>query len=213
MRLGFVSAAVWVSTKGAQGSPREDIEGSNPSSPASPPRLRTPRRGTLAAVAAAGVLAAGCTGAASAAATPAATPALAANVEPVATPAPTAKPTPLPTAAIVVVTPVPGAPDSKVVDQLSSLDAKWSKTVLTAPAGKLWHVAVNATDPLGMHNFTLTSGPAVEQRLFQSRTFGVGLHTFEAARPNRVRRMAVPRTSGRTSRPCRSSGPPAISNE
>ena len=94
-------------------------------------------------------------------------------------PAPTAKPTPSPTAAIVVVTPVPDAPDSKVVDQLSSLDAKWSKTVLTAPAGKLWHVAVNATDPLGMHNFTLTSGPAVEQRLFQSRSFGVGLHTFD----------------------------------
>jgi plastocyanin len=142
-------------------------------------RSRSLRRGTLAAVAAVGILAAGCTGAAPEAATPAATPALAANVEPVATPAPTAKPTPSPTAAIVVVTPVPNAEESNVVDQLESLDAKWSKTVLTAPAGKLWHVAVDATDPLGMHNFTLTSGPAVEQRLFQSRSFGVGLHTFD----------------------------------
>ena len=137
------------------------------------------RRGTLAAVAAVGILAAGCTGAAPPAATPAATPVLAANVAPVSTPAPTAKPTPAPTAAIVVVTPVPGAEDSKVVDQLSSLDAKWSKTVLTAPAGKAWHVAVNATDPLGKHNFTITSGPAVEQRIFQSPTFGVGVHTFD----------------------------------
>jgi plastocyanin len=142
-------------------------------------RFRTPRRGVLWAIAAAGLLAAACTGAAPAATAPAATPIPAASVAAVVTPAPTAKPTPSPTTAIVVVTPVPGAPDSKVVDQLSSLDAKWSKTVLTAPAGKLWHVAVNATDPLGMHNFTITSGPAVEQRLFQSRTFGVGLHTFD----------------------------------
>jgi plastocyanin len=141
-------------------------------------RFRNPRRRVLWAIAAAGVLAAGCTGAAPAA-TPPATPVLAANVAPVATPAPTAKPTPSPTAAIVVVTPVPGAPDSNVVDQLASLDAKWSKTVLTAPAGKVWHVSVDATDPLGTHNFTLTSGPAVEQRLFQSPKFGIGVHKFD----------------------------------
>jgi len=140
---------------------------------------RNLRRGALAAMAAVGILAAGCTGAAPAVATPAATPVLAANVAPVVTPAPTAKPTPSPTAAIVVVTPVPAAVDSHVVDQLASLDAKWSKTVLTAPAGKVWHVSVTATDPLGMHNFTITSGPAVAQRIFQSPKFGIGVHTFD----------------------------------
>jgi len=141
-------------------------------------RSRNLRRGALAALAAIGIIATGCTAAAPAA-TPAATPVLAAKVAPVATPAPTAKATPSPTVAIVVVTPVPGAPDSNVVDQLASLDAKWSKTVLTAPAGKVWHVSIDATDPLGMHNFTLTSGPAVEQRLFQSPRFGIGVHKFD----------------------------------
>ena len=156
MRLGFVSAAVWVSTKGAQGSPQErtskvQILPHQPVLPVSGRRaaerwrpLRQPASWLRAAQGR--------------------------RQRPprrrrhrrsprtsnrLLTPAPTAKPTPSPTAAIVVVTPVPGAPDSKVVDQLSSLDAKWSKTVLTAPAGKLWHVAVNATDPLGMHNFTI----------------------------------------------------------
>ena len=142
-------------------------------------RSRNLRGGALAAVAAAGILAAGCTGAAPAAATPAATPALAANVAPVATPAPTAKPTPSPTAAIVVVTPVPGAEESNVVDQVSSVGVTWVPTMLTAPAGKTWHVSIDATDPLGQHNFTITSGPAVEQRIFQSPKFGVGQHTLD----------------------------------
>jgi len=142
---------------------------------------RNLRRGALAAMAAVGILAAGCTGAAPAA-TPAATPVLEASVAPVATPAPSAKPIPSPSpsaAAIVVVTPVPGAEESNVVDQVSSVGVTWSPSALTAPAGKAWHVSVNATDPLGFHNFTITSGPAVEQRIFQSPKFGVGVHKFD----------------------------------
>ena|SRR5690349_17882845 len=136
-------------------------------------------RALLAAVAAAGVLAAGCTGAAPPAATPAAaTPIPAASAAAVATRSPSAEPTPSPIA-IVVVTPVPDATDSHVVDQLQSLDAKWSKTELTAPAGQAWHVSIDAKDPLGIHNFTIISGPAVEQRIFQSPKFGVGQHTFD----------------------------------
>jgi len=144
-------------------------------------RSRNLRGGALAAVAAAGILAAGCTGAAPAAATPAATLVLEASVAPVATQAPTVAPapTPSPSAAMVVVTPVPGAEASKVVDQVSSVGVTWVPTMLTAPAGKTWQVAIDATDPLGQHNFTITSGPAVEQRIFQSPKFGVGQHTLD----------------------------------
>jgi len=140
-----------------------------------PPNLR---RCLLSAIAA-GILAAGCAAATPPAATPASTPVSAPSVAAVATPSPSVRPPPSPTAAIVLVTPVPGATDSNVVDQLASLDAKWSKTTLTAPAGQGWHVAIDARDPLGMHNFTITSGPATEQRIFQSPKFGFGPHTFD----------------------------------
>ena len=140
----------------------------------SPRRLR---HGALAAITIVGVLAAGCAGP-GATPTAAPTPIPVASVAAVDTPPPTAKPTPSP-AAIVVVTPVPDAPDSGVTDQLESLDAKWSLAELTAPAGKTWHVSIDAKDPLGMHNFTITSGPATEQRIFQSPKFGFGPHTFD----------------------------------
>jgi hypothetical protein len=100
-------------------------------------------------------------------------------------PSPTASATPSPTVAIVNITPIPGAPDSKVVLQLTAKGAKWSVSSLDAPAGKVWHVQIDDQDTTGggfgvaRHNFTVASGSTVPERIFQSPNFEIGTWTYD----------------------------------
>lgn len=81
-------------------------------------------------------------------------------------------PTPSPSVAIVKITPIAGAPDSKVVVQQVAAHTRWNPTDLNAPAGKVWHVKIDAQDGGNQHhNFTIASGPTFEERIFQTRTF------------------------------------------
>lgn len=97
----------------------------------------------------------------------------------------TASAPPSPTVAVVKITPIPGAPDSKVVLQLTAKGAKWSVSGLDAPAGKVWHVQIDDQDTTGSgfgvarHNFTVASGPTVPERIFQSPNFEIGTWTYD----------------------------------
>jgi plastocyanin len=96
-----------------------------------------------------------------------------------ATPSAAASPSPSPTVAIVKVTPIPGAPDSKIVVQLVAAHAKWDLSTLTAPAGKTWHVKIDNQETFLKHNFTVASGKTVAERIFQSPNFGFGTSAFD----------------------------------
>lgn len=88
-------------------------------------------------------------------------------------------PAPAPTAAIVKVTPIPGAPDSGLVVQLTAKTDLWSVSRLDAPPGVGWQIQINDADG-GTHNFTVASGPTVPERIFMSTRFElVGSVTFD----------------------------------
>lgn len=97
----------------------------------------------------------------------------------------TASATLSPTPVVTKVTPIPGAPDSKVVLHLTAKGAKWSVESLDAPAGKVWHVEIDDQDTTGSgfgvarHNFTVASGPTVPERIFQSPNFEMGTWTYD----------------------------------
>lgn len=95
---------------------------------------------------------------------------------------PSASPSPAPsgTPAIVKVTPIPDAPDSKTVVKVTALHVRWIPTTLTAPAGMVWHVEVDNQDgPPEHHNFVVASGKTVQERIFQSPNFDMGTFTFD----------------------------------
>lgn len=98
---------------------------------------------------------------------------------PTASPVVTPSPTPSPTAAIVKITPIPGAPDSKTVIQLVATNARWDQTSITAPAGKVWHVKIDNQEKTTPHNFTVASGPTFPERIFTSPNFRGGTYTFD----------------------------------
>jgi Cupredoxin-like domain len=100
-----------------------------------------------------------------------------------ASPAPTVKATaqhtPAPTPVIVTISPIPGAPDSRIVVKLTAHLAMWSLSVIHAPAGKVWHIRIDDQDPFPAHNFTVASGSAVAERIFMSPNFRLGISTFD----------------------------------
>jgi plastocyanin len=99
---------------------------------------------------------------------------------PVVTPSPTLSATPSPTVAIVKITPIAGAPDSKTVVRLVAAQVRWDPTTLIAPAGKVWHVKIDNKDaPPAYHNFTVASGKTFAERIFQSPNFAAGTFTFD----------------------------------
>lgn len=87
------------------------------------------------------------------------------SVTPSVAPTPTARPT----VAIVTVTPIPDAPDSGIVLGLVAKNSRWIPNELTAPAGKIWHVALDNQDGIdGVHNFVVASGRTFAERIFTS---------------------------------------------
>ena len=84
-------------------------------------------------------------------------------------PSPTPSPAPSPSIAIVKISPIPGAPDSKLVLHLIAEGGKWDKTTLAAPAGSIWHIAVVSQEPIGHHNFVVASGKTFEERIYTGK--------------------------------------------
>jgi plastocyanin len=98
----------------------------------------------------------------------------------VATPSPMPSPTPSPTVAVVKISPIPGAPDSKTVVQLVAFKVRWIPTTLTAPAGKIWHVKIENRDgPPEHHNFAVRSGKSFAEQIYQSPNFVMGTFTYD----------------------------------
>jgi hypothetical protein len=87
---------------------------------------------------------------------------------------------PRPSIAVVKVTPIPNAPDSKTVVKLVAFHVRWVPTMLAAPAGKVWHVQIDDQDgPPEHHNFVVASGKTVPERIYQSTNFNKGTFTFD----------------------------------
>jgi hypothetical protein len=116
------------------------------------------------------------------AATPAGTPAPATSASPSGKLAASSSPS----AAIAKITPIPGAPDSKVTVSLTIGSAHkigttltlWDRIAITAPAGKAWHVAIDNQETSVLHNFTVASGKTFEERIFQTKNFLKGSFTY-----------------------------------
>jgi plastocyanin len=100
------------------------------------------------------------------------------DVTPSSAPSTPSSPAPSPSAAIVKVTPIPGAPDSKVTVAVVAVHTRWDPTTLNAPAGKVWHVKIDDQDA-GHHNFTVASGKSFEERIFQVKNFVKGTYTVD----------------------------------
>jgi plastocyanin len=140
------------------------------------PRFVAP--GVVALIAAVATLGACSTAAAPSPTTVAAGPTETLVVTP--TPSPTPSPRPSPTVAVVKISPIPGAPDSKTVVQLVAADVRWIPTTLTAPAGKIWHVKIENKDgPPEHHNFAVRSGKSFAEQIYQSPNFVMGTFTFD----------------------------------
>jgi hypothetical protein len=91
-----------------------------------------------------------------------------------------ASPAPLPTIAVVKVTPIPNAPDSKTVVKTVVAHVRWVPTTLEAPAGEVWHVQIDNQDgPPEHHNFVVASGKTLPERIYQSTNFNKGTFTFD----------------------------------
>jgi plastocyanin len=89
-------------------------------------------------------------------------------------------PAPLPTIAVVKVTPIPNAPDSKTVVKVVAARVRWVPTTLAAPAGEVWHVQIDNQDgPPEHHNFVVASGKTFPERIYQSPNFNKGMFTFD----------------------------------
>jgi hypothetical protein len=114
-------------------------------------------------------------GCASTGAPSAATAAALSTIGPTAAAIPSARPSlspspsTSPTVAIVKISPIPGAPDSKLVLQLIAEGGKWDKTTLAAPAGSIWHITVVSQEPIGHHNFVVASGKTFEERIYTGK--------------------------------------------
>jgi len=91
-----------------------------------------------------------------------------------------ASPAPLPTIGVVMVTPIPNAPDRKTVVKVVAANVRWVPTTLAAPAGQVWHVRIDNQDgPPEHHNFVVASGKTFPERIYQSPNFNKGTFTFD----------------------------------
>jgi plastocyanin len=109
---------------------------------------------------------------------PTASPVATVVATPLAPPSPA--PSPSPSVAIVKITPIKGAPDSRVVVQLVVAHTKWAPNDIAAPAGKVWHIKVDNQDSLSKHNVTIASGLAFSDRIFQTApNFSSGTFSFD----------------------------------
>lgn len=91
----------------------------------------------------------------------------------------TSPPTPIASAAVPSasashaphVTPIADATDSDLVVPLAADGARWDVQELTAPAAATWTLDFDNqddSDGLRHHNFTIASGPAFEDRIYQT---------------------------------------------
>jgi hypothetical protein len=94
----------------------------------------------------------------------------------------TGSPAPLPTIAVVKVTPIPNAPDSKTVVKVVAARVRWVPTTLAAPAREVWHVQIDNQDgPPEHHNFVVASGKTFPERIYQSANFNKWTFTFDVS--------------------------------
>ena len=84
-----------------------------------------------------------------------------------------------PSVAVVKITTIQGAPDSKAIVQVVAAHTRWTPPDLTAPAGKVWHVKIDDQDPDQHHNFTVASGRTFEEWIYQVTNFVKGRYTFD----------------------------------
>jgi plastocyanin len=123
---------------------------------------------------------------ASALPSPSASPAPSAvSVDGTASPGPStasapASPAPRPTIAVIKITPIPDAPDSKTVIKLFAFHVRWVPNALTAPAGQGWRVEIDNQDgPPEHHNFAVASGKTFAEQIYQSPNFNEGTFTYD----------------------------------
>jgi plastocyanin len=91
-----------------------------------------------------------------------------------------APPTPRPTIAVVEVTPIPNAPDSKTVVMVVAARVRWVPNALAAPAGQVWHIEIDNQDgPPEHHNFAVASGKTFAEQIYQSPNFNMGTFTYD----------------------------------
>ena len=91
-----------------------------------------------------------------------------------------APPTPRPTIAVVKVTPIPSAPDSKTVVKVVAAHVRWVPNTLVAPAGQVWHIEIDNQDgPPEHHNFAVASGKTFAEQIYQSPNFNKGTFTYD----------------------------------
>ncbi len=101
---------------------------------------------------------------------------------PTATPSPSAALSPSPTASkppIVKITPIPGAPDSGVLLKIVAASNRWDTSALSAPAAKIWHLELTNQERTVPHNFTVSSGPAYEERIYGTPNVKKGTFRYD----------------------------------
>lgn len=101
---------------------------------------------------------------------------------PTATPSPSAALSPSPTASkppIVKITPIPGAPDSGVLLKIVAASNRWDTSALSAPAAKIWHLELTNQERTIPHNFTVSSGPAYEERIYGTPNVKKGTFRYD----------------------------------
>ena len=91
-----------------------------------------------------------------------------------------ASPAPRPSIAVVKITPIPNAPDSKTVVMVVAAHVRWLPTTLAAPAGVIWHIEIDNQDgPPEHHNFAVASGKTFAEQIYQSPNFNKGTFTYD----------------------------------
>jgi len=125
----------------------------------------------------------------SAALIPAASPSGIASPAPSAPESAGASPATSASASTAKITPIAGAPDSKVVVHLAIGSAHkvgttltlWDRIAITAPADKVWHISIDNQETGVLHNFTIASGPTLGERIIQTTNFLKGVHAYDVA--------------------------------
>jgi hypothetical protein len=88
-----------------------------------------------------------------------------------------------PSASLVIVSPIPSAPSSGKVVNLTARHIQWSVKTIWAPAGKTWQLHLDNQDKIEAgfhkHNFVIATGKSFAERSFSSPNVGFGTYTFE----------------------------------
>ncbi len=80
---------------------------------------------------------------------------------------------------IVKITPIPGAPDSGVLLKIVAASNRWDTSALSAPAAKIWHLELTNQERTVPHNFTVSSGPAYEERIYGTPNVKKGTFRYD----------------------------------